>query len=72
MKTVLSHPPAILADDAIIIAEQFGVSEVSMKLVTVEQMRRIEQASDGAGHTYAAMMERAGTAVAVAISHGSQ
>ncbi len=38
-----------------------------MKLVTVEQMRRIEQASDAAGHTYAAMMERAGTAVAAAI-----
>ena len=38
-----------------------------MKLVTVEQMRRIEQASDTAGHTYAAMMERAGTAVAAAI-----
>jgi len=38
-----------------------------MKLVTVEQMRRIEQLSDAAGHSYAAMMERAGTAVAVAI-----
>lgn len=38
-----------------------------MKLVTVEQMRRIERASDAAGHTYAAMMERAGTAVAAAI-----
>ncbi len=38
-----------------------------MKLVSVEQMRRIEQMSDAAGHTYAAMMERAGTAVAQAI-----
>ena len=38
-----------------------------MKLVTVEQMRRIEQLSDAAGHSYAAMMERAGTAVAAAI-----
>ena len=38
-----------------------------MKLVTVEQMRRIEQASDAAGHTYTAMMERAGTAVAAAV-----
>jgi NAD(P)H-hydrate epimerase len=35
-----------------------------MKLVSVDQMRRIEQAADAAGHTYAAMMERAGTAVA--------
>lgn len=38
-----------------------------MKLVSVEQMRRIEQMSDAAGHTYAAMMECAGTAVAQAI-----
>jgi len=38
-----------------------------MKLVSVDQMRHIEQASDAAGHTYAAMMERAGTAVAQAI-----
>jgi ADP-dependent NAD(P)H-hydrate dehydratase / NAD(P)H-hydrate epimerase len=38
-----------------------------MKLVSVEQMRHIEQASDAAGHTYAAMMERAGTAVAQTI-----
>jgi hypothetical protein len=58
---------AILVDDAIIYAQQSRVGEVSMKLVTVEQMRRIEQASDAAGHTYAAMMERAGTAVAAAI-----
>jgi ADP-dependent NAD(P)H-hydrate dehydratase / NAD(P)H-hydrate epimerase len=35
-----------------------------MKLVTVDQMRRIEAASDTQGHTYAAMMERAGSAVA--------
>ena len=43
-----------------------------MKLVTVEQMRRIEQSSDAAGHSYAAMMERAGTAVASAIeSHAT-
>src|SRR5512137_18895 len=35
-----------------------------MKLVTVDQMRRIEAASDAQGHTYAAMMERAGSAVA--------
>lgn len=35
-----------------------------MKLVSVEQMRNIERASDAAGHTYAAMMEHAGTAVA--------
>ncbi|MBS1245768.1 MAG: nnr, partial [Chloroflexi bacterium] len=38
-----------------------------MKLVSVDQMRHIEQASDAAGHSYAAMMERAGTAVATAI-----
>jgi ADP-dependent NAD(P)H-hydrate dehydratase / NAD(P)H-hydrate epimerase len=35
-----------------------------MKLVTVDQMRRIEAASDALGHSYAAMMERAGSAVA--------
>ena len=35
-----------------------------MKLVTVDHMRRIEAASDAHGHTYAAMMERAGSAVA--------
>lgn len=38
-----------------------------MKLVSVEQMRAIEKASDAAGHTYAAMMERAGSAVAEAV-----
>lgn len=35
-----------------------------MKLVTVDQMRRIEAASDAQGHTYARMMELAGGAVA--------
>ena len=39
-----------------------------MKVVGVEQMRRIEAASDAAGHSYAAMMERAGRAVAEAIA----
>ncbi len=38
-----------------------------MKIVTVEQMRGIEAASDAAGHTYAAMMERAGRATANAL-----
>ncbi|RME37309.1 MAG: NAD(P)H-hydrate epimerase, partial [Thermoflexia bacterium] len=38
-----------------------------MKVVTVAQMRAIEAASDAAGHTYAAMMERAGRAVARAL-----
>jgi NAD(P)H-hydrate epimerase len=35
-----------------------------MKLVTVNEMHRIEATSDAQGHTYAAMMERAGSAVA--------
>ena len=35
-----------------------------MKIVTVEQMRRIEAASDASGSTYAQMMELAGGAVA--------
>lgn len=35
-----------------------------MKLVTVDQMRRIEAAADAQGHSYAAMMDRAGGAVA--------
>jgi len=39
-----------------------------MKVVTVDQMRRIEAAADAAGHSYAAMMERAGRAVAEAIT----
>jgi NAD(P)H-hydrate epimerase len=38
-----------------------------MKLVTVEQMKNLEQAADAAGHSYDAMMERAGHAVAEAI-----
>jgi NAD(P)H-hydrate epimerase len=38
-----------------------------MKVVTVEEMRHLEAASDEAGHTYDAMMERAGQAVAQAI-----
>ncbi len=37
------------------------------KIVTVEQMRVIEAAADAAGHSYAAMMERAGRAVAEAV-----
>ena len=37
-----------------------------MKVVTVAQMRAIEAAADAAGHTYAAMMEQAGRAVAEA------
>ena len=35
-----------------------------MKLVNVQEMRRIEQATDASGHSYAAMMEIAGQAVA--------
>ncbi len=35
-----------------------------MKLVNVEEMRRIEQATDASGHSYAAMMENAGQSVA--------
>jgi hydroxyethylthiazole kinase-like uncharacterized protein yjeF len=38
-----------------------------VKIVTVGEMRRIEAASDAAGHSYAAMMEQAGRAVAEAI-----
>lgn len=34
------------------------------KIVTVDQMRAIEQAADASGHTYAAMMAHAGRAVA--------
>ena len=37
-----------------------------MKIVTVEEMRRIEQATDAGGHSYAAMMDMAGRAVAEA------
>lgn len=39
-----------------------------MKLVNVDEMRRIEAAADAAGHSYAAMMEQAGRAVAEAIA----
>jgi len=35
-----------------------------MKIVSVDEMRQIEQASDAAGWSYAAMMERAGKTVA--------
>jgi len=35
-----------------------------MKLVSVQEMRRIEQAADAGGHAYATMMELAGQAVA--------
>ena len=38
-----------------------------MKIVTVEEMRRIEKLADEGGHTYARMMENAGRAVADAI-----
>jgi hydroxyethylthiazole kinase-like uncharacterized protein yjeF len=38
--------------------------EESMKVVTVDQMQRIESDSDAAGHSYAAMMEQAGRSVA--------
>lgn len=38
-----------------------------MKIVTVEEMRRIEAATDAAGTSYAQMMEHAGQAVARAI-----
>ena len=37
-----------------------------MKIVTVSEMVRIEKASDAAGHSYSAMMELAGRAVAAA------
>lgn len=39
-----------------------------LKIVTVAQMRQLEQAADASGHTYAAMMERAGQAVADAVA----
>jgi NAD(P)H-hydrate epimerase len=38
-----------------------------MKVVTVDQMQRIESDSDAAGHSYAAMMEQAGRSVAETI-----
>jgi NAD(P)H-hydrate epimerase len=34
-----------------------------MKLVNIEEMRRIEQETDATGHSYAAMMERAGQSI---------
>ncbi len=39
------------------------------KIVTVEQMRAIEQASDKKGHSYADMMDHAGHAVAERVLH---
>jgi len=39
-----------------------------MKLVTVEQMKQLEQAADAAGHSFAMMMELAGRAVASAVA----
>jgi len=39
-----------------------------MKVVTVEEMRRIEAAADESGHSYATMMEQAGRAVAQAVA----
>ena len=41
---------------------------MKMKLVSVQEMRAIERASDAAGLDYAEMMERAGRAVAAAIN----
>ena len=38
-----------------------------MKLVTIEEMRRLERTADAGGHSYADMMEQAGRAVAEAI-----
>lgn len=39
-----------------------------MKVVTVAQMQKIEAKSDSAGHSYSAMMEQAGRAVARAVN----
>ncbi|UCC62320.1 MAG: hypothetical protein JSV36_16310 [Anaerolineae bacterium] len=39
-----------------------------MKIVTVEEMRRIERAADAGGLSYETMMENAGRAVAEAIA----
>ncbi|NLT73361.1 MAG: NAD(P)H-hydrate dehydratase [Chloroflexi bacterium] len=39
-----------------------------MKLVTVQEMRAIEKASDAAGHHYGTMMDRAGGAVAQVVT----
>ncbi len=38
-----------------------------MRVLTVEEMRRVEAAADAGGHSYADMMERAGHAVAQAL-----
>jgi ADP-dependent NAD(P)H-hydrate dehydratase / NAD(P)H-hydrate epimerase len=43
-----------------------------MYVFTVDQMRALEKASDEAGHTYSAMMEIAGTAVARAVEAWSE
>ena len=43
-----------------------------MKLVTVDEMRDLEQRADAAGHSYATMMECAGRAVAEAIEERMQ
>jgi NAD(P)H-hydrate epimerase len=40
-----------------------------MQLVTTDQMRAIEAAADAGGHSYAAMMQRAGQAVARLVQH---
>lgn len=40
-----------------------------LKLVSVAQMQRIEKAADARGHSYAAMMEMAGRAVAAAVEN---
>jgi len=39
-----------------------------MRILTVEEMRRVEAAADESGHSYAEMMERAGRCVAEAIT----
>lgn len=39
-----------------------------MRILTVEEMRRVEAAADESGHSYAEMMERAGRGVAEAIT----
>jgi len=39
-----------------------------MKIVTVEEMRHVEQQADRAGHSYAEMMENAGRAIAETIN----
>jgi NAD(P)H-hydrate epimerase len=39
-----------------------------MKIVNIEEMRQIEQATDGRGHSYAAMMDMAGRSVATLAS----